>query len=204
MHPSPYFKMTSEDAIAFAATSGVGHLTTVVDSRVESVVVPFIVESNNGNSTILGHVAVGNRQRASIDTQSDALLIVHGPVGYVSPSLYPTKTETGKVVPTLNYVSVHIRGVLRPIIEPDEFRALLARLTNRFESAYGSSWTIDDAPDDFIRSQMRAIAGFALCVTDVQGVSKASQNRVDVDRSAVRESFSVGTEEQQAIAHRMM
>ena len=204
MHPSPSFKMTNDDAIAFAVTSGVGHLTTVVDSRLESVVVPFIVESNNGNSTILGHVAVGNRQRASIDTQSDALLIVHGPVGYVSPSLYPTKTETGKVVPTLNYVSVQIRGVLRPIVEPDEFRSLLARLTSRFESAYGSSWTIDDAPDNFIRAQMRAIVGFALCVTDVQGVSKASQNRVDVDRTAVRESFRVGTEEQQVIAHRMM
>ena len=196
--------MTNEDAIAFAVKSGLGHLTTVVDSRVESVVVPFIVESNNGNSTILGHIAIGNRQRASIDTQSDALLIVHGPVGYVSPSLYPTKAETGKVVPTLNYVSVHIRGVLRPIVEPDEFRSLLDRLTNRFENAYGSSWTIDDAPDDFIRIQMRAIVGFALCVTDVQGVSKVSQNRVDVDRNAVRESFRVGTEEQQVIAHRMM
>ena len=40
----------------------------------------------------------------------EALAIFTGPDAYVTPSWYATKQETGKVVPTWNYVAVHAYG----------------------------------------------------------------------------------------------
>ena len=42
-----------------------------------------------------------------------ALAIFLGPHAYVSPNWYPSKAETGKAVPTWNYITVHARGPIR-------------------------------------------------------------------------------------------
>jgi hypothetical protein len=36
--------MPQDEALAFAAKSGIGHLTTYVDGRIESVLIPFFVD----------------------------------------------------------------------------------------------------------------------------------------------------------------
>jgi transcriptional regulator len=41
------------------------------------------------------------------------LVVFRGADAYVGPSLYTTKKETGKVVPTWNYVMVQARGQAR-------------------------------------------------------------------------------------------
>lgn len=195
--------MSKEDALAFAARSGIGHLTTSVDGRIESVVVPFFVDGQRASPTIYGHLSVSNRQTVSIEEGHEALLIVDGPIAYVSPSLYPTKAETGRVVPTLNYVSVQIRGRLTPIERTEDFRNLLAALTSRFETARDEPWSLDDAPSDFIHTQMKAICGFMMRIDDVTGVAKHSQNRHESDQHSVRSSFMNGNEDERHIAERM-
>ena len=195
--------MPQDEALAFAAQSGIGHLTTYVDGRIESVLIPFFVDDRQDPPTIYGHVSVLNPQTVSINDRAEALLIVDGPVSYVSPGLYPTKAETGRVVPTLSYLSVHVRGRLAPVTSTDDFRELLAVLTSRFETGRDEPWSIDDAPYDFIDAQMRAIQGFSLRVDDIQGVAKHSQNRPESDRVSVRTAFADGTSEQVQIAGRM-
>ena len=49
-------------------------------------------------------IRCGRRARAP------ALAIFLGPHAYVSPNWYPSKAETGKAVPTWNYITVHARG----------------------------------------------------------------------------------------------
>lgn len=195
--------MSRDDALAFAAQSGIGHLTTSVGGRIESVVIPFFIDDKDGSPTIYGHVSVSNAQAVSIEDRAEALLIVDGPIAYVSPGLYPTKTETGRVVPTLNYLSVQIRGRLAPTANTEEFRTLLAVLTSRFETEVDTPWSIDDAPSDFIHAQMRAIRGFSMRIDEIQGVAKHSQNRVESDRVSVRASFVDGNDDERQIAERM-
>lgn len=197
------FTMSRDDALAHASRSGSGHLTTVVDGRMESVVIPFVIEEDDTSLTVLGHLSAANRQVTSINERSEVLLIVDGPIAYVSPSLYPTKAESGKVVPTLNYVSVQIRGHLQPVTDPDAFRRLLGAITSRFESSRDHPWSINDAPDEFIESQMKAIRGFSMRIDDIQGVAKHSQNRPKSDQIGVRESFSFGADDERIIASRM-
>ena len=47
--------------------------------------------------------------------QSKVLVVFQGADSYVTPSWYETKQETGKVVPTWNYVMVQVRGTVRVI-----------------------------------------------------------------------------------------
>ena len=60
--------------------------------------------------TLRGHVARANPQWSDIDDTVAALAVFQGPQHYVAPSWYPIKRETGRVVPTWNYVAVHVMG----------------------------------------------------------------------------------------------
>ncbi|MFM7307442.1 MAG: FMN-binding negative transcriptional regulator [Actinomycetota bacterium] len=203
MHPSSRFQMSPDDAITFASRVGVGHLATLVSGRIESVLIPFFIDRDESSSTLYGHISVNNRQASSIEKCAEALVIVDGPIAYVSPSLYPTKAKDGKVVPTLNYISVQLRGHLTPVTDSEDFRDLLATLTSQYEANRDEPWSISDAPFEFIQTQMRAIRGFSMRIDDIQGVAKHSQNRNESDQHAVRSSFMNGTEDERHIAQRM-
>lgn len=196
--------MTQTESLAFAAQSGIGHLTTSLDGRIESTLIPFLIEDEPTCPTIYGHLSISNLQARSVEDGAEALLIVDGPIAYVSPNLYPTKDENGKVVPTLNYVSVQIRGRLAPVPNTESLHKLLAALTARFEAEQDKPWSIDDAPSDFIHTQMKAIRGFSLRVDEIQGVAKHSQNRPEPDRYSVRTAFMSGADDERQIAERMI
>ncbi|NDC45460.1 MAG: hypothetical protein EBZ55_05155, partial [Actinobacteria bacterium] len=65
MHPSQSFTISPDDALSFAIRSGIGHLTTVVGGRIESCVIPFVIRTEIGSATLLGHLSASNRQVAS-------------------------------------------------------------------------------------------------------------------------------------------
>ena len=101
----------------------------------------------------------------------------------MTPSWYATKKETGKVVPTWNYAAVHVRGTVSWPQDAAFLRQNLSDLTDAHEAHRAHPWAMDDAPDDFLAMQMRAIVGMAFRVSGFDGKMKMSQNRpaVDVD-----------------------
>lgn len=195
--------MTEPDAVALAEETAVGHLVTRIGDRIESGLIPFVLDRTASGVVVRGHLTGANPQRASIEQGDEALLIVHGGTGYVSPSLYPSKQEGGRVVPTLNYAVVHLRGRLRPIEGHDGLRAMVSDLTDRFEVDRDEPWQVDDAPEEFVAAQLKAIVGFELTVQSVEGVAKVSQNRAEPDRTAVRDAFLAGGEQQRSLGEMM-
>ena len=135
------------------------------------------------------HFALPNPQAKAIAAGQELLFIFQGPQGYVTPSWYPTKRRTGKVVPTLNYVAVHAYGTVSGFLEGDGLRAHLAALTDRFEGSYDPPWKIDDAPAEFIEAMCRAITGIQVPLTRIEGKWKLSQNRDEGDRRGVVEGL---------------
>lgn len=135
--------------------------------------------------TLVGHVARANPVWRQASTEVDALAIFSGPHGYVSPGWYPTKQETGKVVPTWNYAVVHAYGRLRFIEDATWLRALVERLTHRYEAGRTAPWAVSDAPNDFIDALLGAIVGVEMVVTRMVGKWKLSQNRPAPDRDGV-------------------
>jgi transcriptional regulator len=135
--------------------------------------------------TLRGHVARANPVWQDPAPHLDALVIFAGPQLYVTPSWYPTKQESGKVVPTWNYAVVHAHGPLRPIDDPAWLRAFVTRLTARHEGERAAPWHVTDAPADFIERQLAGIVGIEIPVRQLDGKWKVSQNRTSADRAGV-------------------
>ena len=104
---------------------------------------------------------------------------------YVTPSWYETKLQTGKVVPTWNYVIVQARGVVRVDDSPEWLRNQIDVLTDQQEASVGSSWQVGDAPDAFVTAQLRGIVGVEMTQVKLTGKFKLSQNRPEADKRGV-------------------
>jgi len=135
--------------------------------------------------TIRFHFARANPHAQAIKDGHELLLIFQGPQGYITPSWYPSKPLTGKVVPTWNYVAVHAYGTATVFEDATKLKAHLAALTDRFESGYELPWKIDDAPEAFIDGMCRAIIGFEIGLNRIEGKWKMSQNKSPTDRNGV-------------------
>jgi transcriptional regulator len=151
--------------------------------------IPFMLETRPSDpasaaGTLVGHVARANPVwREAADRP--ALVVFQGADGYVSPSFYPSKAETGKVVPTWNYIAVEARGPLRVLEGTAAAHALVSRLTQRHEAPRAKPWAVDDAPADYIDTMLRAIAVIEIPLDSLVGKYKLSQNRSAPDRSGV-------------------
>ncbi len=133
---------------------------------------------------IRGHIARANPLwRDCHDTQ--ALAIFQGPQTYISPSFYPTKAQTGEVVPTWDYAVVQAGGTLRFIHDAAWLKDLVAGLTDAHEASSAQPWKIGDAPEAYIEKMLRLIVGFELSILSLTGKWKVSQNRPHADRQGV-------------------
>ena len=96
-----------------------GALVTLGGNGLEANHLPFELDAAAGPfGTLRGHVSRANAVWRDSNPAVEALTIFQGPQRYVTPSWYPTKAETGKVVPTWNYVVVHAYGPIRFIDDP--------------------------------------------------------------------------------------
>jgi transcriptional regulator len=146
---------------------------------------PLLYEpSPEGLGSLVGHVARANRQWSKSSSDVEALAIFTGPNAYISPNWYPSKAEHGKVVPTWNYETVHVRGSFVAHDDPVWTRALVTRLTERHESQFDRPWAVTDAPADYLESMVKAIVGIEVKITSIQAKRKLSQNRPPADVSA--------------------
>jgi transcriptional regulator len=153
--------------------------------------IPFtLVEDGTRFGMLRCHVARANPQWRDLQAASEVLVVFQGASSYITPSWYATKRETGKVVPTWNYLMVQARG--RPTVNEtaEWLRAQIEQLTNEREARREKPWAVGDAPEDFIAQQMRAIVGVEIPVADMRGKWKVSQNRSDADREGVIEGLS--------------
>jgi transcriptional regulator len=150
---------------------------------------------------LTGHIARANKQWKQLDTSVEAMAIFSGVDGYVSPSYYATKRETGRVVPTWNYEAVHAYGRLEVIEDTVKILEIVTRLTNTYESRREHPWQVSDAPSDYVATQLKGIVGLVLHVSRLIGARKFSQNKTPADLEGV---IAGQTRDNPPLAHRMM
>lgn len=148
---------------------------------------PLVLDRAAGPmGTLVGHFARANpHSRCAADGSVEALVIFTGPDAYITPEWYQTKQETGRAVPTWNYVAVHAYGALRLRDDQEFLRGHLEALTLQHEAARPRPWNVADAPADYIAQQMKAIVGVELRIDRLEGKWKMSQNRPDADIDGV-------------------
>lgn len=179
--PEPFREDRSE--VLQQAMRQIG-FATLITRDLEANHLPMLLR----DGVLRGHVARAN----PVWKQGDgaALAIFLGPHAYVSPNWYPSKAETGKAVPTWNYITVHARGPIRWRQEPDWLRAHVTALSDAHEALRPEPWAVGDAPSSYVDALLRAIVGFELTIESLDGKYKLSQNRDEADRAGVREAFA--------------
>jgi transcriptional regulator len=160
-------------------------LITVGSSGLFASHIPMVLEQNGAMGRLKGHLSRANTQWRDYTPSVQALAIFSGPQHYISPTWYPEKQETGKVVPTWNYVVVHAYGYLKVIEDPDWLMAHLQSLVNIHEANSPVPWKVGDAPADYIASQVKGIVGLEMAIERIEGKWKVSQNRSEQDRRGV-------------------
>ncbi|MBI3897148.1 MAG: FMN-binding negative transcriptional regulator [Gammaproteobacteria bacterium] len=151
--------------------------------------------------TLQGHVARANPVWADFASNVETLAIFHGPDTYITPSWYATKKETGKVVPTWNYVVVHAYGSLRVVDDAAWLRDRLEALTAHNEASFPKPWKVTDAPHEYTEKLIGSIVGIEIVITKLCGKWKVSQNQPTQNQATVVQGLEAsGTEESSVMA----
>ena len=165
-------------------------LITMGSSGLVASHIPMVLEQNGAMGRLKCHLSRANTQWRDHSPTIEALAIFSGPQHYITPSWYPEKEETGKVVPTWNYVVVHAYGLLKVIEDHEWLMAHLQSLVKVHESGLPVPWKIEDAPADYIASQIKGIVGLEMTINRLEGKWKLSQNRPERDRQGVAEGLA--------------
>lgn len=146
---------------------------------------PFVVYPEGEHGMLRVHLARANPQWRELQAVDECLVVFQGPQKYISPSWYATKRETGKVVPTWNFATVHAWGKPTVIDDAGWLKRQVDDLTKEQEGHRAEPWAVDDAPAAFVASQMKGIIGVEIPISRIEGKWKASQNRPEADRVGV-------------------
>ena len=193
--PAPHAEANPDTLFAFLAANPLGALvTTAANGELVASHIPWLIHRDGAQGALHGHIAKANSgHTAHFDVAAvqsmPALVIFTGPDAYISPTWYASKGEHGKVVPTWNYVAVHVYGKARFTADEAFLARHLEQLVATHEAARPSPWSVGDAPRDYIERQMRAIVGVEVAIERIEGKWKMSQNRPAQDVAGVIENL---------------
>ncbi len=201
MYLPGHFEVTDRATLeAFIERHSFATLVNVVDGAPFATHLPLVLDRGGSErGSLQGHVARANPQWKSFDGTNQALAIFHGPHAYVSPSSY----AASPAVPTWNYAVVHAYGAPRPIDDEVWLGRLVDRLVGIYESGRTSPWP-GTLPADYKAKQLRAIVGFEMAITRIEGKFKLNQNRsLDDQRGAIRDLETRDDPQARAVAAMM-
>ena len=189
--PQAFQENRREVLLPAIAACAFGSLITVGGGEIMVSHIPFIPSlGDDGADLLLGHLARSNPQWRVQDEPIESVASFMLDEAYISPSWYPSKAATGRVVPTWSYVAIEVRGVLEVVDDTAEALAIVDRLTSRHEADRPVPWASTDAPPDYISGHLRGIVGFKLRIRTIVGAWKLGQNKSAADRLGVADGLS--------------
>ena len=189
MYVPNHFQVDGMDQLKqYIRDYGFGMLVVADVDGIEANHVPFLLRAGEGDALghLQCHLARSNPVWQRLQEGACVLAVFQGPDAYVSPSWYPTKAETGRVVPTWNYLAVHVEGCARIVQDSTWLKHHLNQLTDQHESGMDNPWSVGDAPADFTEQLVQAIVGIEIKIETLTGKLKASQNHPKRNRVGVK------------------
>ncbi len=191
MHPSSIFCQNDEsELLRFIEQYPFATLITQTNNGIVADYLPFTIEKDGAHQSLIGHISKGNSLWKSISDNDNVLVIFNGPDCYISPNLYPSKAETGKAVPTWNYVRAQVSGRISFHHDREWIYQALDDLTRQHESQNKQPWSIDDAPEEYIEKMLKGVVGIKIDITAINGTWKVSQNQPEKNQQALIQAFS--------------
>ncbi len=185
MHQDPVFRENDlQHTLDFASARGFGTLLINGDPSPIAAHIPFVLSADN--TYIEAHVMRSNPIARALKQPQSALLTVSGPDGYISPDWYGVEN----LVPTWNYVAVHLRGTLT-LMDQDKILGVLDRISAHNENQLlpKKPWTTDKMSADVIERLMRMIVPIRLDIDAADSTWKLGQNKPDAARNGAIEGL---------------
>ena len=185
MHPNPVYRSDDrEKAMDLVRSRGFGVLTAVGKDGVMASHIPYVVDEDRVDAHLVRSNPIARALRLG---PIEALLIVSGPDGYISPDWYWIEDQ----VPTWNYVAVHLRGTISLRAET-ELRGHLEQLSavNEQQLRPKKPWTMDKNSDETLEKLFRQIVPVRFEIASVEATWKLNQNKPE----AARRSAAQGVE----------
>ncbi|MDY5403553.1 MAG: FMN-binding negative transcriptional regulator [Trueperella sp.] len=172
MYVAQQHAMDRAAALEVARSIGVGQLVSVGEGGLNATFLPFNIIEREGRVVAQFHL---NRVNPQWKDAGEAMVIVQGPSAHVSALDFPPERPGAKLptVPTLNYVTVHLKGTLSIHDDAEWKQAHLTSLVEHFER----EWRVGRHTSyELVHAAFAAIVGVELEVAEVIGKAKLSQN----------------------------
>jgi transcriptional regulator len=177
------FREDRQDILAAAiGARSFGTLISAPGGDIHISHLPFLCEFNDGKLELIAHLARQNPQAGRLVDGGDAVASFLLDEAYISPRWYPLKQETGRVVPTWNYIAIEARGPMELIDDPTDVLAIVDALTARHEAGRPQPWSSTDAPAEYIATLVKGIVGVRMRPHTLTGAWKLDQHKREVDR----------------------
>lgn len=195
-NPSHFVENRADVLQALVKAHPLATLVTLSQDGLVANYIPLLLRQDGSPfGTLVGHVARANPVWSATDLGVNVLACFQGTQVYISPSLYATKQEHGKVVPTWNYVAVQASGRLTVHDDADWIRAQVTELTQQQEAQRPTPWAVDDAPRSYTDTMIRALVGISIPVATMTGKWKVSQNQLPINQASVAEGLAQSPQE---------
>jgi transcriptional regulator len=197
--PKHYESKSEQKAIDTIVENPFATLITVTNGESFITQITLTLENDANGDYLFGHLSKANPQCKHLEKGARVHCLFSGPHHYISPSWYQEPS-----VPTWNYISTQVWGVVEPIMNADEFLVELNQLVNYFESAYQTDFKLSDLNEQTVYAMMNAIYGFRIRVKKVQGKHKLNQNKSEASRNSVKEALmALNSENARSIANQI-
>lgn len=136
--------------------------------------IPVLIHANNDEIILRGHFMRNTDHHKAFENNPNALILFTGPQCYISASWY-NEREHGS---TWNYMTVQATGALE-FYTDEQTIELLKDLTHHFEDCREHPELLENMKNDYVHSNVKAIAGFEIKPKNLHATFKLSQNRND-------------------------
>lgn len=134
---------------------------------------PFLLDfTADGEPQLIAHMAKGNPHWKRIDS-GDVLVVFHGAHQFIPSAWY----EEPDVVPTWNYMAVHVTGQFQRVDNTLELRELMDKMMAYYEPQSDIPSRMEE---DYFQKMLHGIVGFRVTSLQIEGKWKLSQNQSDV------------------------
>jgi len=201
MYNLPYFKEKDPrkvkafiDTNPFAFLSGCDAGNCPVATQV-----PVFIEEDNGRQFLRGHIMKHTDHHKAFVHNPNVLVVFAGHHTYVSATWYTDPHQAS----TWNYMSVHVKGIIR-FLDEEALADVLRKTSMHFEHYNPhSSTTFDNLPHDYKEKLMKAIVPFEVEILQMDNVFKLSQNRDKESYDNIINELHKGDSEARHVAEAM-
>lgn len=183
MRHTPQYLLTEPDEVRRLVRENpwAGIVSHVAERGIVASHYPFLLDeaaSTGDEIVLLSHVGRPDEQLHRLG-ESEVLVIVQGPHGYISPSWY----AEGDIIPTWNHVTAHLYGTPE-ILSAEENLRVLSSLTDHFEQHVPDPRGLHLDPEYSARVA-KGTVGIRLRVTRFDARLKLSQGKTPEVRASI-------------------